>query len=264
MFYDDSVSPRKLLGSAPLTLGKAKLTLTTLTAGSTHQISAVYGGSVNFAGSSTSTDATVTIDQATTSTGLTTTWTAPVPYGTPESFTATVSNTSGSSAAPTGSVTFYLDSTSTVLGHGTLSGGKATLSNVLVPGGSHQVFAVYAGTSNFVGSTSPNVSVTINPEGTTTSLSDNASGTVSVGTPVTFTIAVSDVDSGLPAVAGSVSLYDNSTGTPKLLATVKLVNGQATYTTSTLKVGSHPIQAVFATTNNYTGSQSSVVTVTVG
>jgi hypothetical protein len=265
-FYDTSVSPQKLLGSVALVTGKAVFTTSTLGAGSTpHTVIAVYGGSTNFAGSTSPTSAGVTVNQAATSTALTSTSTGPVPYGTPVSFTARVGNASGSSAVPTGLVTFYLDSTSgTALGHATLAAnGKATLSNVVVPGGSHTVFAVYGGTSNFAGSTSASLGQVVNPEGTTTSLTDNASGSVPFGTSVTFNVTVADADPGLPLPSGSVNLYDNASGTPKLLAIARLVNGQATWSTTALAKGTHTIDAVFAATSNYGGSQSSVVTVTV-
>jgi MBG domain (YGX type)/Bacterial Ig-like domain (group 3)/YDG domain len=69
-------------------------------------------------------------------------------------FTATVSdNSPGSTGTPTGSVSFYLDSTGgTLLGTTTLSSGVGSTATTAVPVNSHSIIAAYGGDGNFVGS----------------------------------------------------------------------------------------------------------------
>jgi hypothetical protein len=263
-FYDTSVSPARLLGQASVVNCYATLNVV-LGAGS-HNITASFVADANFLASGPTSAVTPTVAQASTSTSLVSSTTGPTTYGTPITFTARVSNSSGTSAVPTGAVRFYVDynptaSTNTLLGVGTLNGsGVATLTTGNVPGGDHTVTAVYGGAANFGASTSNSVTQQVNAEGTSTSLSSSATGPVSPGTSVTFTILVSDVDSGLPAPSGYAQVFDNSTPTPTLLAMVRVTNGQATYTTSALRAGTHQIQAVFQANGNYQGSSSNVVT----
>lgn len=64
-----------------------------------------------------------------------------------------------------------------------------------------------------------------------------------------------------PAVAGKVAFFDGS----KKLATVAVTKGKATYVTKSLKVGRHPIHAVFTpkNTTSHRPSKSKTDTVTV-
>jgi hypothetical protein len=91
----------------------------------------------------------------------TTTLSAPgsATYGTNVTLTATVTSTAGT---PGGSVIFY--SGRTALGAGTLNaGGMATLTTNTLPAGTDNLTATYEGASNFTGSTSSAISITINP-----------------------------------------------------------------------------------------------------
>ena len=62
-----------------------------------------------------------------------------------------------------------------------------------------------------------------------------------VGQSVTFTATVSDTLASTVVPTGTVTFFDGSTA----LATVTLTNGVATFTTSSLGVGTHPITAVY-------------------
>ncbi len=91
--------------------------------------------------------------------------------------------------------------------------------------------------------------------GTTISSSTNPSV---AGQPVTFTATVTAPAGGTPT--GSVTFFDN--GTP--LGTTPLGNdGRATFTTSTLSAGSHPITAVYLGAPTFNGSRSTVITAVV-
>jgi hypothetical protein len=133
---------------------------------------------------------------------------ATITAGASETFTATVSGTGGT---PTGTVSF-LDGTS-ILGTGTLSAGTATYSTSTLSAGAHSVTAQYAGDSNFTGSTSAAVTVTVqaavpasftvSASPTSLSITPGQSGTSTLSvTPVGgFAQAVSFACSGLPSEA---------------------------------------------------------------
>jgi len=90
--------------------------------------------------------------------------------------------------------------------------------------------------------------------GTTISSSTNPSV---AGQPVTFTATVTAPAGGTPT--GSVTFLDK--GTP--LGTAPLGNGQATFTTSALTAGSHPITAVYLGAPTFNGSTSTGITAVV-
>jgi Bacterial Ig-like domain (group 3) len=71
-------------------------------------------------------------------------------------FTATVTSPT---AKPTGTVTFK--DGSTTLGTETLAAGKASYSTSALSAGSHNITAVYAGTTDIGGSTSPKLVQTV-------------------------------------------------------------------------------------------------------
>ncbi|MGA9587365.1 MAG: FG-GAP-like repeat-containing protein [Terracidiphilus sp.] len=73
--------------------------------------------------------------------------------------TATVTGPSGNTTSPTGTVTF--EDGTTTLGTGTLTAGVATDATTSLPIGSDSITAVYSGDTNFSGSTSSAVTVTV-------------------------------------------------------------------------------------------------------
>jgi uncharacterized repeat protein (TIGR01451 family) len=173
-------------------------------------------------------------------------------------FTATVTGTDTPpgtiSGTPSGTVTF--EDAGTPIGTGTLSGGVATFSTSTLAVGSHTITAVYGGdanggTSGFLGSTSNTVAqVVLNSTSTTLTSSLNPSPQ---GQSVTFTATVTS-PAGTPT--GTVTFFDNGVA---LTLPVTLVSGVATFTTSTLSVGSHPITAVYNGNGTFGGSTSNTV-----
>jgi trimeric autotransporter adhesin len=86
---------------------------------------------------------------------------ATITVGASVTFTATVSGPSGNTTVPTGTVTFMEGATT--LGTGTLSTtGVATYATTSLASGADSITAVYGGDSNFSGSTSSAVTVTVN------------------------------------------------------------------------------------------------------
>ena len=88
---------------------------------------------------------------------------------------------------------------------------------------------------------------------TTTTLSSSADPS-SFNQSVTFTATVSPNGSGTPT--GTVTFMDGSTA----LGTGTLSGGLATFATSALAIGTHPVTAVYSGDSNFLGSTSSVLT----
>ena len=165
---------------------------------------------------------------------------------------------------PSGTVTFYSCTTSgcttkTSLGTGTLSSGKATYSTSTLPVGTTYVEAVYGASGNYATSTSNVVTQVVNALGTTSVLT-SSSNPSTYGSSVTFTDTVS-ASSGTPS--GTVTFYSCTTSgctTKTSLGTGTLSSGKATYSTSTLPVGTTYVEAVYGASGNYATSTSNVVT----
>ncbi len=139
-FYDNGQS----LGTGTLNAqGVATLTTAQLP-GSTDSLSAVYGGSPSYAGS-TSAAVSETVNPAHTTTVLTTS-SNPAVVGQTVTLTAPVAVQAPGGGTPTGTVTFYDNGQS--LGTGTLTGGVAELTTTTLPVGSDALTAVYGGNPN--------------------------------------------------------------------------------------------------------------------
>jgi Bacterial Ig-like domain (group 3) len=135
------------VGSGTLSAtGVATLTTRTLPPGSL-SITATYNGDSETQ-RSTAEALSQTVTQTTSATTVKSSLN-PSLNGQTVTFTAFVTSPT---TTPTGTVTF-MDG-STMLGTGTLSGGKATYSTALLSSGSHNVSAIYDGTANIKGSTS--------------------------------------------------------------------------------------------------------------
>ncbi len=222
-----------------------------------HSITATYNGDSNF-NASTSAALTQTVNQAATSTAVTSS-ANPSDYGQSVTFTATVGITApGSNAGgdPTGTVTFK--DGATTIGTGTLStsGGvtTATFSTSSLAIGSHSITAVYAGDTNFTGSTSAVLTQTVNKTATTSTLTSSQNPSV-FGQSVTFTVTVTS-NSGGGTPTGSVTFNDGAT---TLTTTTLNGSSQASYTTATLSVGTHNITVDYAGDTNFNASTSNTV-----
>ncbi len=101
-----------------------------------------------------------------------------------------------------------------------------------------------------------NGAFTIEPAGSTTSLT-TASPTSPVGAGVTFIATVASLTSGTPT--GAVQFLLNG----YTLATVPLVSGTATFSTSSLALGINKVGATYNGDGNFVGSGSTRVTETV-
>jgi len=248
-FMDGSTA----LGSATLSSGKASLKTSSLAVGS-QAISAVYGGDGNFT-TSTSAALTQTIQQDATTTSLKSS-ANPSVFGQSVTFTTTVKAASPGTGTPSGTVTFY--DGSTAIGTETLglgSPGTATFSTASLSVGAHAITAVYGGDGNFSTSTSTAINQGVNQAGSSTAVVSSANPSSS-GQSVTFTATVSadSPGSGTPTV--TVTFYDGSTalGSATLGGT-----GTASFTTSSLSVGSHSIKVAYGGDPDFKAGTSAVL-----
>jgi hypothetical protein len=227
--------------------GDAKLDLLASN-GSANSISTLLGnGSANFTGDTYSIIAPTT----TTTTNLFANPPSPQIFGTPVTFTATISP-----AGATGGKVQFKDG-GVDLGAAqdvTLVGGvpTATFNAASLAPGAHNITAVYTGSGDFKGSTSNTVSYVVNPIATTTSLTATPNASTG-GNLVTFTATVAPS----PGANGTVSFKDNGGA----IATVPLSGGVATFQTSFLTKGTHAITADYsgAASAGFAASSSNLI-----
>jgi hypothetical protein len=238
------------LGTVALSNGTASYSTAKLATGQ-DSITATYNGSGSLKTSNAS--LAQTVGQASTSASVTSSLNPSV-YGQSVTFTATVSANAPGSGTPTGTVTFY--DGKTTLGISTLnSSAKATFKTLALTAGAHSITVVYGGDASFATSNSAVLTQTVSQDSTTTKVSSSANPSV-YGQAVTFTATVTAVSPGSGTPTGSVEFYDGSADLgPGTLGST----GTATFTTSTLSVGTHAITGVYSGDTNFTTGTSSAV-----
>jgi subtilase family serine protease len=252
--------------------------------GGTHSIGASYSGDATF-GATTATPVNITVAPLSVVPTLAAGGTL-ITSGFADQLTATLSasalsGTSKLSSAPTGTVTFYDNTTSTTLG--TVSvvpsvtyvapsytfASTAVLNTTgITTTGAHSLTAIYSGDTNYAGATSTAVGVTVGSgTATTTTVTSNGNPTTLNGRP-TFTATIT----GAPT-AGTVTFYDygNSlSNAPTTLGTGTVGSGHtATFRPASGAIffgGTHNIVATFGGNATFEASTSPafVETVTQG
>ncbi len=243
-FYEGAVA----LFSANLSGGVAGYTTSQLAVG-THVLYAQYSGdSTNSAGTSNS--VVEVISQATTATALASS-NATANVGSPVTFTATVTYSSGAAGTGlTGTVAFR--DGSTTIGTSPVVNGVATFTTTTLVPGTHNIVAVYSGDTNDSGSSSATLVETIQQLVTTTVLTVNINP-LSAGATVQLTATVNGATAAGGALTGNVVFTDGAT----TLSTVAVnAAGQAVLATNLLSAGSHTIVATYAGSTNYATSTS--------
>ncbi len=165
--------------------------------------------------------------------------------------TATVAETTGGAAVPSGTVNFY--NGTTLIGPGTVnSSGIATLTTTILPVGNDSLMATYVGNINYATSSGSTTETITAPAATATTLAVTPSPSATYGTSVKLTATVTS--GGSPVTSGTVNFYNGST----LLGTGTLTgSGSATLSTTTLPVGTDSLTASYAAQGNYGASSSS-------
>ena len=193
-------------------------------------------------------------------------------HGNPANVTVTVAPNSGTGTA-TGDVSLVAAPPAAVEGIAFLtlgSGGTATGASDGLPGGTYQVHAHYSGDTTFAASDSDPVTVTVSPEGSTTSLSvlgfDNVGNVIpfisqAYGNPAYFRADVSGA-SGNGVATGPVQFLDNGVN-----FIGSALNSEGTAATAqgifTLAVGNHAIVANYGGDPGFNSSSSTPVSITV-
>jgi len=239
------------LGSGTLNAsGVATLVLSTLTPGA-HNIVATFPGD-NDSATSASAKLVETIAQIPTTTALVSDIN-PSSAGAAIHLTATVAMATGATAdGPiTGSVTF--SDGGITLGTAVVNAsGVATLAVSTLSAATHALTASFGGNTNYAASSSPALSEQIQTTATTTTLSTPTPASLA-GKPLTFTITVTS-STGIPT--GSVTIRNGST----VLGTAPLnAQGVATFTLSTLPIGTQTLTATYTGDTNYITSTSTSV-----
>ena len=193
-----------------------------------------------------------TVSQAATTVTLTSS-ANPSSFGQVVTFTATVSPEFA--GTPTGTVEFY--DGLTLLGTGALSGGVATFSTSALSVGSHALNVVYGGDDDFQASIGALTGAQVVSEASTTVTLTAAPNPSRLGDPVTFTVAVAAAAPGAGTPTDTVEFYD---GVNLLGSAVLDGSSQATFTTTTLAVGSHAINAVYEGDPSFQGGSASLPT----
>ena len=239
------------LGSLPLSSGQGSFTTSALAAGA-HSLSAVYNGDGSHQGT-TSSVFVQSVSQATTALGLVSS-AYPTVSGQSTTFTATLTVAAPGAGTPAGSVVFY-DGV-TPIGSAPLGvGGTAALADSNLGIGTHSITAVYAGSSNFAGTTSPVVSQSVSASSSTTLVASNTPTVYGQAVTLTANVAASAPGAGTPT--GSVAFFDGAT----VLGTANLNgSGTASLLVALGTVGNHVITAVYAGTTAFSASTSSALT----
>jgi hypothetical protein len=179
---------------------------------------------------------------------------APSVFGQSVTFSATVTANSGT---PTGTVTFYDGGNN--IGTGMLSGGIATLTPPPpLTVGTHNITASYGGDTKFSSSTSAVFPQEVDPAATSIALMSSANPSIN-GSSVTFTATVTVTPPGAGTPNGLVTFADNGS----TIGTGMLSSGTATFATSNLIVGLHPITASYGGNADFASSVSSTLSQTV-
>jgi hypothetical protein len=128
--------------------------------------------------------------------------------------------------------------------------GSATLTTSSLTPGTYNVVASFTAPSGATASQSTPVALTVTQIPTTLALTANPASAVK-GTPVTITATVSYPSTSL-LPSGTMTIKDGST----TIATLALVDGAASFTTSTLAVGTHTLSASYGGDANFVKSST--------
>ena len=259
-FVDTSNGNSHLATVAIDNTGTASFATSALASG-THVLTAIYAGDANHQGS-TSNAATVTVSASTAvavsvNTAVTQPVTAPR-FGQSVTITASVVPQTITSA-PTGTVIFTVDGI--VQAASPVSGSSASITLTGLSTASHTVLAAYSGDSVYASGTAAPLTVVVNPETTSTTISASTSSTLRFQ-PVTLTAMVNSASAQANGVSllGSVSFY---TGGSLIGSAALNASNVAVYSTSTLPPGADSITASYSGTTNEAASASASTTVIV-
>jgi hypothetical protein len=179
----------------------------------------------------------------------------PSVYGQSVTFTATVTVIAPGTGTPTGDVIFY-DGIVEIGRSALNASGVATLTTSTLIVGNHPITVSYEGDANCKPSDDLiGVVQVVNKADTNITLTSSLNPS-NFGDNVTFTATLSVVPPGGGTPTGNVNFYNNGVlmGSSPLGAA-----GTATFSISTLSIGTHPITAEYAGDTNFNPSTSSIL-----
>lgn len=225
------------LGTVNLNNGAATITTSALAVGS-HTLTATYNGDSSFNSATGQTSQTVNLAPSTTT--LSTVNPNPAAVGATVTLIASVTPTGA-----TGTVTFF-DGTTQLGAPVNVNNGSAGITISTFTAGTHSLTAAYSGDTNRAPSTSSPVTLTVT-QTTTLTLAANPT-TATFGQSVTLTATANP-----SSTSGTVTFLDGGSQ----IGTGTLSNGTATFSTSSLTVGSHTLTATLP--GGVTSNQVTVV-----
>ncbi len=132
-----------------------------------------------------------------------------------------------------------------------MNAGVATLNVSFNAAGTPALTATYSGDSTYSTSTSSALDLIVKQATTAAALASSANPSVPAQS-VTFTATLSS-DNGVPANGATISFRDNGVE----VGTGTLTSGVATFSTTVLALGTHPMTAVYAGDAGFTAATSS-------
>ena len=257
--FMDGGSPIGGCAAVPLVGGAVSCSVAYAGAGS-HSITAVSSGDANFT-SSTSPALTQTVNPGVTTTVVTSSANPSVP-GQGVTYTAIVAPVAPASGTPTVTTTF-MDGTTTISGCSAqpLVGGVAWCTASYPGIGTHAITATYNGDSDFIGSTSPLFTQTINQGATAAVITSTVNPSIA-GQGVSFTATVPAVAPASGTPTGTV-LYMDGASTLAGCVAQPLVAAVASCTVTFAGVSTHTVTAVYSGDADFTASTSPALTQSV-
>ncbi len=232
--------------------GQATLPTSALPAGH-DSLTVKYPAQGNYGPSSGATTENITPASTTTTVAANPTKTS---VGNSVTLTATVTS-NGNPVTTTGTVTFSWSGGS-CSGTVNASTGQAACNTTTLPVGTDTITASYGATADY-GTSSGTTTVTITgPPATTTSITALPTST-SYGSKVTLTSQV--LANGAGVTSGTVIFSDN--GSPISGSIPVSSSGVATFSTTSLPMGTNNVSASYASNSSYTGSTSATTPVTI-
>ncbi|HEV8606226.1 MAG TPA: Ig-like domain repeat protein [Tepidisphaeraceae bacterium] len=231
--------------------GKAALNVPSLGA-SLHNITAEFLGNVMLLGSVSS---AIEVDVAQAATTISVVGPGPTIYGNVVSVTASVGAELGL-VVNEGQVRFMRGTE--LLGNVAVVDGEAQLSGMDLAAGTNVITATYLGTSNLEGTAGSDVSVSILKAATSVGLIRSATW-IPKGQWVLWQATANSIGAGGAQVGGSVTFKDGT----KVIKSVSLVGGVATFKSKSLAVGDHTVTATYVGNSGFKASVSKGVKTTV-
>lgn len=193
----------------------------------------------------------------------------PSTYGQSVTFTATVANTGGGTATPTGTVQFSIDGAAfgapvTLSGSGPAATASFAIATLTASGSPHTITAVYTSSNGSFTGSSGTLGQTVNPAPTSTTVASSVTPSI-FGQSVTYTATVANaagaaVSTVTPTGSVQFSIDGALFGAPVPLTGSGAAPTTASSATATLTVNGSPhiIKAVYTNTDgNFIGSSGS-------